>query len=139
MTRWPVTAFLALTPALVFLVLMALGVQDYDRCFLQSGLTLPGALALAAGDLFHPVGFVALLPFLGLASIWHARDHDRLTLALWVGLFAFGVTLLVPASALHDCDRKGTDGLMRLFGLVIPGLLACGIATWASRPRSMTI
>ena len=134
--RWPVAAALALTPVLVFLVLLALGWQSYDRCFGQQGLSFPAALSKAAGEVFHPLGFVGLVPFLGLAGIWHSGDNGRLTLALWFGLIVLGLWAMLPPSTLHDCDRKGMDGAVTLVALVIPGLLACWIATWNSRPRS---
>lgn len=134
--RGPVTAFLTLTPVLVFLVLLAFGWQDYARCFGQQGLSFPAALTKAAGEVFHPFGLVGLVPFLGLAGIWHGRDNGRLTLGLWFGLIVLGLWAMLPPSALHDCDRKGMDGAVTLVALVIPGLLACWIATWNSRPRS---
>lgn len=137
--RGLVTGVLALVPALVFLVLLALGWQDYDLCFLETPLGLQAALAKAAGELVHPFGFVGLVPFLGLAGIWHGRDNAGLTLALWFGLLAFGAWLMLSPESLHDCDRKGMGGSVALFALVVPGLLACWLATWKSRPRSVVL
>ena len=74
--RGLVTGVLALVPALVFLVLLALGWQDYDLCVLETPLGLQAALlmqlALVAAVGAFPVAAASL------AERWAGRCRRRL-------------------------------------------------------------
>lgn len=125
---------LALLPGLLFLVLVTMGKQDHAACLDQAAVSFWPTLAAGAALLLHPVGFIGLVPFFGLAASFYARSNRRLTVLLWLGLLAMLFFFLWPPASQHDCDRKGTAGELALLLLLLPGLIANWIALWASRP-----
>lgn len=135
MIRWGGAAILALAPIAVIACLLALGRQDFEQCFNQVSQSFWAALASEAPGLMHPIGFIGLVPFLGLATVWASRTNRPLTLLLWFALLGLAIAILWPPSVQHDCDRKGTNGIFASLLLVFPGIVANWLALWKSKPE----
>jgi hypothetical protein len=133
--RWGGAAFMGLAPIAVIACLLALGRQGFDLCFNQKALSFWASVAAEAPGLLHPIGFVGLVPFLALATVWANRSNQGFTFGIWLALLGLAVVMLWPPASMHDCDRKGSNGIFIVLMLVLPGIFANWLAVWKSNPK----
>ena len=130
--------------------LLALGERDWFHCFTYAEALRPPMPSLFAPGELMPVVLETLTPpfgdpylFLlhfapGLAfGFYWLRAPHRRTLGIALGLFVLiALLMLLPVSAQHDCDRKGTGALFTLFLLAPLGTLLAMAAHFLTRLNS---